>query len=614
MNLNFWSNDPVKKRLKAVQAEIDSIKAKQDLEHLEADLAHYRHKEKYSKADPASRMRLDAEREVMLEAARTRALQKQRDKDLRKKIKIAPEALQLLSAAKESIGEGSSVEAIAVRAQESILQAVNGTPYGFDLIAEYRQLLQVPTLIRELWPYKPTIIRTQPMLDFVRWICRVVYEECPVFKGIVKGKVNYICRGMQAKVAHKNKADSDELVDKAQKYLDMFVEQQDYLNKRKERRRRMMIEGEAFFWIEDGKDLENKAPTGSFIEPDFIRPSQKRSTNQEDPHMSGDTTQEDWSFGIHTPKHQYWKPLAYQVVWNTNDEEIIEAEDMLHTAIRERSNIKRCLPPAFCLVDDMIRLTLLRAALADASKFRASIGGVVKYEQASVQSVRSLSEAISGSCYPNLDSSIPEVQTITSDNFTNLISLPSGRDFVKGPDFPDTASLESIYMWHIRAIAQAEQLPEWMVSGEAAASSYASANTSESSSIIEFEAEQEQECEYDRIILKRVLSAYVKAKLLPEDFFDNYTLVVEGESMVVRDEKAETETAVMCITNHLMSVSTAQTKLGLDPKKEQALIEQEQAAGIGPPKDARPEDTPRTEMEGTNVQRDQVNNTDKSPA
>lgn len=607
---NPFRHNAVEKRLKAVQAEIADIRQKRELDQAEWDLEQLRKADLYASADPSVRARMDVEREANKErgrvvAGKRRAAQRQRVEARRRMVKMPAEGMQLLAAAK-----GEAVESVTVHAQESILDAINGTPFGFDLISEYRNLMQVPTLIRELWPYKPTIIRTLPMLDFVRWICRVVYEECLTAKGLVKGKVNYICRGMRAKVVLKDPEEeteydttrvkkeagqeaedqsgdppqtgdetnetgsgdqqaTDEIMKEAQRLLDEFVDQRCYLDLRRERRRRMMIEGEAFLWVEAGKE-EDEPPYACFVEPDYIRPSQKKFVNQEDPHQSGGTA-EDWSFGILTPRHQYWNPQAYQIVWNDNSEQVVKIADMFHTAIRERSNIKRCLPPMLAMVDDLIRMTLLRAALADASKFRASIGGVVKYDTASQQAISDWESTVSGGNLGDGGDDV-ELMPIETSEAANIVSLAAGRDWVKGPDWPDVGCLELLYNWHIRAIAQAEQVPEWLVSGATADGSYASATTSESVSIIEFEAEQEVECAHDKRVLRRVLELYQEKNLIDKDFFDRYDIHVEGEDMTARDIKAETETAVLQVKNKICSRSTAQANLGFDPEREDAMI------------------------------------------
>lgn len=615
---NPFKRDPIQQRIAAVKSQLDAIKSKRELQAAEKELETLKAQELYGSADPSVKARMDAEKDMQAERQRRQRASRQQQKQERRRLcKMAPEAMRLLAEAKRSVGQESNIEAVTIRAQESVLDSIGQTPFGFDLIAEYRNLFQVPTLIRELWPYKPTILRTLPMLDFARWICRVVYEECLTAKGLVKGKTNYICRGMRATVVLKKvkEKDDDSLdggniiadrgdrkdiegnegldpamqaddkptdgdgkeneggqgdaeLEAAQKLIDEFVDKRNYLEIRRERRRRMMIEGEAFLWMVAPKDDE-EPPEIAFIEPDFVRPPP--SANQEDPHMSGQG-KEDWSFGILTPRHQYWNPQKYHIWWNDNDQQDIIAADMFHTAIRERSNIKRCLPPMFAMVDDLIRMTLLRAALADASKFRASIGGVVKYEQASMDAIRNWEQAVGGNLTDDNGGDLDLVPLETA-GAANIVSLAAGRDWVKGPDWPDIGCLETLYNWHIRAIAQAEQVPEWMVSGATADGSYASATTSESVSIIEFEAEQEVECRYDQLVLRRVLELAQDKNLLDKDFFDRYDIHVEGEDMTARDIKAETETAVLQVQNKLCSRATAQANLGFDPEREDAKME-----------------------------------------
>ena len=260
----------------------------------------------------------------------------------------------------------------------------------------------------------------------------------------------------------------------------------------------------------------------------------------------------------------------------------------------------------FIMADDLIRMTLLRSALADASRFRAGIGGVLKYEQASLDGIRNWEESIAGggSLDGDEDADYGDyLHGVHADNATNFISLPPGRDFVKGPDWPDINSLQAIYDWHCAAIAQSEQVPVWMVKGAADEASFASSLTSESPSIIEFDAEQEKECHEDRKVLRRVLQSSVDGGRLPKDFFDKYDVKCEGESMISRDSKSETETAIAAVNARLCSRDTAQTQLGFNPKVEKPLIESEmkaeKALGIGPLWEAEQSTTPSGSPETT---------------
>ena len=124
------------------------------------------------------------------------------------------------------------------------------------------------------------------------------------------------------------------------------------------------MDGEAFGWCAAPEQPPSETKDGegacefAFIEPDYIRPSVMKGQSQEDPSMIG-ADGKDWSFGILTPHHRYYRPLAYQVIWNDNEEQVIPANRICHAAVRERSNMKRCLPPLLLSADDLIRMTLL---------------------------------------------------------------------------------------------------------------------------------------------------------------------------------------------------------------------------------------------------------------
>ena len=144
---NPFQRDPLQLRLNKARKEMLRIKSEQELSAIEEDLSDHRRRKVYESADPAHKQRLDAERQVMLEEARNR-LQPVRQQARRDLISIDQEAIHLLTAARNSVSENqTSEQAVTVHAQESILEAVNGTPYAFDLISEYRQLLQAFTLI-----------------------------------------------------------------------------------------------------------------------------------------------------------------------------------------------------------------------------------------------------------------------------------------------------------------------------------------------------------------------------------------------------------------------------------------------------------------------------------
>lgn len=66
------------------------------------------------------------------------------------------------------------------RVQESITTTLFGNP-SLRALSGYISLVEVPAMIREQFPYKQAVIRTIVQLDFVRWVGRILYEDCPTF-------------------------------------------------------------------------------------------------------------------------------------------------------------------------------------------------------------------------------------------------------------------------------------------------------------------------------------------------------------------------------------------------------------------------------------------------
>ena len=597
----FRKKTELELRKETADKKLAELHLRKEVEDREAKLLKLEEEDKYRTGSPSVKatieLRREAERGKFLENRR-----KRQEQLVVSSLNRVGQGFSLLTAAKQCEEPNITAGVLKFRIGESMLEEFSYLPFDYGFISGIiGKLYQVQGLIRELYPYKTTIIRYIQQLDFARWACRVLYEECPAAKGLIKGKTNFVIRrGLTCKIVSKDKAAGEtEACKKAQYFVDKFHEENDFCQKEMERYRRTMIDGEAFMWIADPSEPERSCEV-AFIEPDFIRPSQKGLQSQEDPHMAGGEG-EDWSFGIHTPKHRYYKPLGYQVVWNDNEEQKIAARYMVHSAVRERSNIKRCLPPLLSASDDLIRLTVLRAALAESVKFRASIGGVIKYEEASQQAICSEDEIYGRSlgCGSGDEYSY-HTREWEHTGHSNIVELAPGRGWVNPPPPSTEDELNTIYDWHNNAIAQQFQVPSWLISGSAEGGSYADSLTAESPSVVEFESEQAVERKHTKKAIAIELQYRIDKQELPADFFEKYDIDVQSDSVITRDSKSEMETHVMAVGNQLESLSTARAQLGLDPEREATLIEAECKLGLGPVwnKEAREGRNEQSEEEG----------------
>lgn len=578
-------------RQAALSTELADYRLKRDIAIKEAQVADLREREAHQIGSPSVRSRIEARIEARREARR-------KSDEHHKQLVCSQilrgldqsDGLALCSSAVAVERPGSSPATVRSRIGESITENLGFMPFSYDfLTSAFRSLYQVQGLIREMYPYKDITIRYLPTLDFARWACKVLHAECPTAQGLIRAKTAFVIRkGNKVSLVRKDKGNTiSDSQKKGQWFIDRFLDENNFAEKERERYQRRCIQGEAFGWTADpqkGKETANGegACEFCFVEPDYIRPSQKDGASQEDPHMLG-MDQPDWSFGILTPKHKYHKPLAYQVVWNDNEEQKIDAKYMVHSAERPYSNMKRCHPPLLLSSDDLIRMTLLRSCLAESSRYRAAVAGVVEYEEASEEEIKTgddiYGRSLDGACDNDDDW---EMRSLKIEGGSYLLELPPGRKFSDGPLFPPGDSLALVYDWHIRAIAQQWGVPEWLVKGASAGSSFADSLTAESPSVVEFETEQSKECRYTKLSVTRELQYRMEVGHLPSDFLDEYAVVVRSDSVITRDSKAETETAVMQVEKQLNSLQGARADLGLDPDIVDKQIAAEKTLGVGP--------------------------------
>jgi len=244
--------------------------------------------------------------------------------------------------------------------------------------------------------------------------------------------------------------------------------------------------------------------------------------------------------------------------------------------------MKRCLPMLLLSADDLVRLTLLRSSLAESSRYRAAVAGVVEYDEASEEALHTGDDIYGRPLLPDSGDESWEMRSVKTEGGSYLLELPPGRHFAAGPLFPPGDSLAMTYDWHIRAIAQQWGVPEWLVKGASAGASFSDSLTAESPSVVEFETEQAKECRYTKATVKRELEYRIEVGQLPETFFDEYDIDVQADSVITRDSEAEMNAAVQAFTNGFASKRTCRVNLGYDPDKEEALCAEEETQGQGP--------------------------------
>jgi hypothetical protein len=353
--------------------------------------------------------------------------------------------------------------------------------------------------------------------------------------------------------------------------------------------RRYEIMGEAFAQIiDDPRDIPGKNRRITrivFMEPDFIRPSERKAVNFEDPQAAGGPTNDhiDWSFGIKNKSFDYTLPEAYQVVWPNGDEEVIPATKMVHLKNVEYANIKRGVSTAFAILEEMIGAVVLRFILREGAKLRAAISGVVEHDQASPYDMSRLADHMG-----ERQGTTTEQKADQNGNTYNLTRVnvdPAGilhigkcSKFVEGPKLPDGPSMKLIYDQTLNAIACHYQVPPNVVNGEPAGAAYASALVEENSHTRAREEDQGTHCRFWKEIFEIVLPIELDRRGINRAILDKVEIQITGASLVIRNKKEEAETDTILMNAKVKARETVQAEQGLDPKEEDEKIQTDDMA------------------------------------
>ena len=466
-------------------------------------------------------------------------------------------------------------------AHEGIATLPGNMPASFNILQGYSDMLQIPAMIRNLWSYKNPVILTIVHQDWVRWIGRILYEQCPTAQGIVHTLAGLIygSTGIQFKVFSREAGKNDDLVKRVQLFIDDVCEFNNMLEWQLEAHRRIHTEGEVFVLVTtDTRDQGDvNLPIISIIEPDYVRPSQTVAArmDHEDPNVSG-TGHEDWSFGIHNQRWKYYAPQDYNVVWPDSTERVISRNDLFHYANKKARNVKRGVPSYFSIIDDLIGITILRIALREGAKARAAIAGVVQHETAPSDVVKSnIRDAATGSETRTGDSGTPYTVSTTDIIPGSFLHINKGCEFVEGPAFPDSQSLSLVYDQTLEMIANFYTLPASMLSGRGSQQSFAGSLVEENPGTKRRETEQASIAKFWKGIIKRCVTGETKLNL-PEDVWKIIDIKASGPAIVSRDKLSETQEHETRVAAGVESKATWQASAGLDTEEEADQIADEQ--------------------------------------
>jgi len=376
---------------------------------------------------------------------------------------------------------------------------------------------------------------------------RDMYYKNPLARGIIETIINFTI-GKECQITA---GDDNEVV---QEYWDEFCKVNKFDQKSKEIVRRSLRDGESFvrfFEPVDGGD--GKVPLIRFVEPDEI--SDKSNKH---------------SYGIETDTDDIEKVVNYHRTYiesnNTIQEEVIPAEDIIHTKIKVDSNVKRGISFFVGIASYITKYKLWLDDRIVLNKLRTMYNLIGKP---------------TGTSPSDLASKFSDVTGKTSTGGTAKKKLPKSGSVLltTGVEWEfknlninasDTAADGRAILLMIVA---GSNLAEYMVTGDSSNSNFASTMVSESPAVKAFEAHQDTYEKVYKEIYTWVITYGISKGYIPEE--SDSKCQVEFPILIHRDMKDETESLQIQRVNNWVSNQTASAKLGYNYKEEQEQIELE---------------------------------------
>lgn len=365
-------------------------------------------------------------------------------------------------------------------------------------------------------------------LDLIRAAARYAYDTNSIANGIVRGLLTFVIKsGFRYTIQPaKGRTAPQDLIYKAQRLLDRFQQK----NKWKMRERDLFIrsrrDGECairFFMQDDG------VPVVRIVEPECIR---------------NPTGEQDWAFGIRTAPGDAEFIEEYAITYNGADFDYVDAKDIHHIKLNVDFGIKRGLSDFFCVAEMLDRAKSLLNVEAQSETVRSAIAYVRQHQQADAQAIRTIQA--SKQDYLTPVSSYGQGGGTTKQVPTHRVvpgtveDIPQSLEMLPPPQHQSQSGLDILerMLW---SIGQKWQMPSWMITGDAASGSYASALTSESPFSRCCEAEQSIYQEEFDAIMTRVLELAVEHGDLPEEALTDLDVQVITPSVVTRQLKDQSE-------------------------------------------------------------------------
>jgi hypothetical protein len=480
---------------------------------------------------------------------------------------------------------------------------------GYDL----SNAMPLGSFPREMYPERPTTLRTQIAQDAIRFQSRVWYETCPFYSGPIGHLRNYVVgAGMTCdavaiepdadaepepsyeqdgppqaeadpeadeEVPEEQQNPNEELAAEIQDYLDGFATfRHNALHRR--------VKESVLNLFRDGEDaLRISPPPSEPLAGESDVYPEIRSVDVSTIRGPHNEIYGPWAFGVLTDwPHDFEDVQAYHLWYPDNTHENVLPTVLklakLHTT---GANVKRGVPLAYKIRKQLPQMTKLLDCMAVGEAARQAIPYIRQFNVADRGAVR----AATPSSIDSYDAMQEEYHAALYGDGTRWRDeiRPGEVPLInKGQEFQDTPQgrAESgtlAYRTLAETVACALNVPLWFITGTADQENYASSLVSESPLTKTIVGVQGIVTDHYKAVCEAVIDIAVAGGKFPIDWRSKVEIHCELPSPIARDPDKAVDSDLKLLDKKLLSPQHVCVRNGLDFDEECDLIDQAEAGG-----------------------------------
>jgi hypothetical protein len=456
-----------------------------------------------------------------------------------------------------------------------------------------RQLLVSTVEDRTGGRWRP-VYETEMDLARIRAQCREVAAFTSTSIGALESLTNYVVgSGFDFNIVPLNPQVPAPMVEFVQKVVDAVLDESDFRGLRdREIHNSTRVDGESLLVVRDATE-EGGLPRICSLDPSMLTEPPQSAAHQIGDWLgsNGDTS---WTFGVHCRLHPDTgaedtdNPLGYHVIYDSAGWkwEYIPADHAAHLKRNVGSGAKRGVSDFYAVLDDLLREPRLQRYMAHGATMQAAIAFIRELPRGTTRA------GAEGIVSANMTSTREQItqqgrQTVKQQYMPpgSRLDIPAGMKYHAGPMGAGEAAKAWIEVLQalLRSIGRRWNMAEYLISGDASNSAYASTLVAEAPFVRAREADQIFYGRHFRDIAWKALTITwqsnpdLEARLPWQVVESQLDLQVVGPEVSSRDLAVVTQRSAILKQNKILSKRTWAQQAGLDYEAEQKQIRVEEA-------------------------------------